>query len=284
MKIFGASHLQAWLRPWLKVWLLISFVLVLPASLRGGGLPEPDLVLYGTVRDVSGGFNVRLTAGTLNWIYQPTGVGKVVSLSATLTNINDQFSYVIRIPCENQIAGFGISDGVLVLGSAYNRSQLTLDTHPVTFVQTSQQSLTLALTDRGRVERVDLQVSIGGSSLLPENWQLQYFGRTGIDPLADPDHDGMNNLGEFRSGTNPLDPASVFALEIVHDALGGPRLSWFSAAGIKYTVRRSPDLLTGFQDLAANLAATPSLNSYRDATAVGPGPYFYRVLAIQVSP
>jgi len=39
---------------------------------------------------------------------------------------------------------------------------------------------------------------------LPNWWQLQYFGQTGIDPLSDPDGDGLNNYQEFLGGTNPL--------------------------------------------------------------------------------
>jgi len=250
--------------------------------MKGAGLPEPSLVLYGTIRDVSGGLNVRLTAGTLNWVFQPVGGGPSFAVTATLTNINDQFSYVVRIPCESQTTDFTASDGTLTLGRVYDRSQVSVDSHAATFVQSGQQSLTLTLTDRGRIERVDLQVAIGG--VLPDNWQLQYFGRTGIDPFADPDQDGMDNLGEFRSGTNPVDRTSVFAIEITADAPGGPRLKWFSAAGKVYTLRRSQDLLTGFQDLAVNIAATPPLNQYQDGTAAGSGPYFYRVLAQPAGP
>ncbi|MBI2926369.1 MAG: hypothetical protein HYY24_11800 [Verrucomicrobia bacterium] len=258
---------------------MAPLALMLPLSPWGGGLPEPDLVLYGTIRDVSGGLNTRLTAGALNWTFQPAGAGKPFTVTATLTNINDQFSYVVRIPCETLIAGFAASDATLALGKVYDRALVSVDNQPATFVEASQQTLTLALTDRGRIERVDLQVPIGGSRLLPENWQLQYFGRTGVDPLADPDGDGMDNLGEFRVGTNPVDPSSVFEIEIAADAAGGPRLTWFSAAGVVYTLRRSQALLTGFEDLAVNIAATPPLNSYQDGTAVGQGPYFYRVLA-----
>ena len=258
---------------------MLSLALLPSLSLGAGGLPEPDLVLYGTIRDVSGGLNVRLSAGKLNWTFQHTVSGKSFTVAASLTNINDQFSYVVRIPCETQSTGFTASEGTLVLGNSYDRSHVSVDNHPATFLQIAQQTLTLTLTDRGRIERVDLQVSIGGSGLLPENWQLQYFGRTGVDPSADPDGDGMDNLGEFRTGTNPMDSNSVFEIEIAHDALGGPRLSWFSAAGIVYTLRRSQDLLTGYQDVAVNIAATPPLNNYQDRTAVGPGPYFYRVVA-----
>lgn len=263
---------------------MLLLVLASRFPLLGGGLPEPDLVLYGTIRDVSGGLNVRLTAGHLTWTFQPAGGSKAITVAATLTNINDQFSYVLRVPCEKQIPGFAAAEGKLTLGNAYDRSQVTVDTRPATMVLSSQANLALALTDRGRIERVDLQISIGGTGLLPDNWQIQYFGRTGIDPFADPDGDGMDNLGEFRSGTNPQNDKSVFEIGIAENAAGGPRLSWSSVAGINYILSRSQNLHTGFQDLAVNVAATPPVNNYQDGTATGAGPYFYRVMIQQTVP
>jgi hypothetical protein len=248
----------------------------LALPLRATGLPEPDLVLYGIIRDVAGG-NVRLTAGTLTWEFQPANQGNPLTVTATVTNINDQFSYVLRVPCETPLAGSTASPTSLILGSSYDRSEVTVDNHAATFVQAGQQTLALADTDRGRVERIDLQVSIGGGGLLPDNWQLQYFGRTGIDPFADADGDGMDNLGEFRSGTHPADGSSVFEIEVVDDADGGPRLTWSSVAGHVYTVQRSGTLLSGFQAIAADLPATPPRNVYQDTTA-GSGPLFYRIV------
>jgi len=35
------------------------------------------------------------------------------------------------------------------------------------------------------------------------DWQLAYFGVTGVDPNADYDSDGVNNLAEFLNGTDP---------------------------------------------------------------------------------
>lgn len=39
---------------------------------------------------------------------------------------------------------------------------------------------------------------------LPDTWEQQYFGHLGVDPHADPDGDGLTNLGEVQYGTNPL--------------------------------------------------------------------------------
>jgi hypothetical protein len=190
----------------------------------------------------------------------------------------------MRIPCEALTAGFVPSAGTLTLGAAYNRSQVSVDDHPATLVQAAQQTLTLSVTDRGRIERVDLEVSINGTGLLPENWQIQYFGNTGVNPYADPDNDGMDNLGEYRSGTNPLDPNSVFAIQIVRPTTDIVSVSWASVAGHVYTVQRSRDLMSGFQDLAASLTATPPRNSYQDTTVLDQSPYFYRLIVQPATP
>ncbi len=254
-------------------------------ALQAGGLPEPDLVLYGSIRNVGGGLETRLTVGRLTWTFKPAGGGASFAVTAVLTNINDQFSYVLRVPCEGRIAGTGAADGTLALGSVVDRAQVTVDGQPASFVDSSQGTLNLGATDRGRIERVDLRVSIaGGGGLLPDNWQIQYFGRTGIDPFADPDGDGLDNLGEYRAGTHPSDPASRFAIDVVDRAPGGPQLTWSSVAGVVYTVQRSKDLFTGFQDLALDIPATPPRNQFRDPVPVLSGPYFYRLLARRTSP
>jgi hypothetical protein len=41
------------------------------------------------------------------------------------------------------------------------------------------------------------------TTALPLGWQLAYFGVTGVDPNADYDGDGVNNLAEYLNGTDP---------------------------------------------------------------------------------
>jgi hypothetical protein len=40
-------------------------------------------------------------------------------------------------------------------------------------------------------------------NLMDDRWELLFFGAVGIDPYADPDSDGYNNLSEFINGTDP---------------------------------------------------------------------------------
>jgi hypothetical protein len=50
---------------------------------------------------------------------------------------------------------------------------------------------------------------------LPDAWETRYFGTIAALPDADPDSDGLNNLEEFRAGTNPVEPASVLSIRAV---------------------------------------------------------------------
>jgi hypothetical protein len=185
------------------------------------------------------------------------------------------------VPCETEIPGAAISAGVLKLAvssTQYDRSLVTIQGVTASFKQGSLATLILGRTDRGRIERVDLIADIAAGSDLPEAWQLQYFGRTGIDANDDADRDGLTNLAEFKAGTDPTDAQSVFEiLNVLEDSVGGIRVEWSSVAAKLYTLQRSDDLFSGFSNLQTGIPATPPRNSFRDAGATGSGPYFYRL-------
>jgi hypothetical protein len=179
------------------------------------GIPEPDLLMYGTLLNITSNANLRLGYGTLTCVFRPVAGGSPITAFASLTNINNRFSYILRIPCETPASGFTPSTNAIQLTSAgitFDRSQVTWNSNFVSYVQPSQTNTLFFSNDRGRIERVDLTVSspilIDPLNSLPVDWELTYFGRTGIDPFADPDGDGMNNFAEYRAGTDPNDPAS----------------------------------------------------------------------------
>ncbi len=348
-----------------KLAALVTTLLCAGSLASSQGIPEPDLVMYGTVLNVTSNANLWLAYGTLTCVFHPVGGGNAITASTTLTNINNRFSYILRIPCETPVLGFAASTNSIQLtggGITFDRSQVSWNSNLVFFAQPAQTNTTFFSNDRGRIERVDLKVSspivIDSLNGLPVDWELSYFGRTGIDPFADPDHDGLNNLAEYRAGTDPNDAASglrfteiaqvqngirlkwlssdyrTYALQrasalgsgfldiqtgiagtaptntfvdttatgrsrffyrlrmddalavpalglrftgIAKDQLGGIRLDWLSASNQVYALQRSSNLATGFVDVATGIAATAPLNSYRDATATGTGPYFYRL-------
>lgn len=125
------------------------------------GIPEPSLVMYGVVRNAQDRDRLRVVFGNLAWQFQPVGGGAPFVVSATLTNINDQFSYVLRVPCETEVPGLLLSSNVLRLGSSYTRGTVFYDgTNQMVLFDPAQASFSLSTTARGRVERVDLEVSV----------------------------------------------------------------------------------------------------------------------------
>jgi hypothetical protein len=268
-------------RAWIfRFALLASLGAGLIDNLAAEGIPEPSLVMYGVVRNTQDRDRLRIVFGNLTWVFQRTGGGAPFSVSATLTNINDQFSYVLRVPCETDISGFSPSTNALRLGSSYTRGSVFFNTtNQAVLVDPLQASFSLSTIARGRIERVDLDISIVLEDLdgngLPDAWERLFFGRTGIDPSADPDGDGLSNLDEYKAGTNPNDAQSQFRFVRVTPQAQGVLIEWSSVTNRLYSVLRSPNILTGYQILASNRQATPPVNSYLDTTAVPPGPYFY---------
>lgn len=281
--IFAGSVWDGLRRAWVRQLALVAWLAAgLADKVPAQGIPEPSLVMYGVVRNTQDIDRLRIVFGNLTWVFQPTGGGPSFAVSTTLTNINDQFSYVLRVPCETDAPGISPSTNVLRLGSSYTRGNVFFNTtNQAALVDPAQASFSLSSTARGRIERVDLNISIVLQDLdgngLPDAWERLYFGRIGIDPFADPDRDGLNNLAEYKAGTNPNDFQSQFRFIRITTQGQGVLVEWSSVTNRFYSVLRSAELLSGFQTLAGNRQATPPVNNYLDATATPPGPYFYRL-------
>ncbi|HVR35258.1 MAG TPA: hypothetical protein VMS21_05345 [Methylomirabilota bacterium] len=275
----GAEEFR--LAGWLSV-LVLALIPLVPAA---QAVPEPSLVLYGVVRNThpEGLDRLRMVFGRLTWTFQPTEGGAPITVSGTLTNVNDQFSYVLFVPCVTQLAGAPLPPDTLRLGASYQRGQVFFnDVAPATLADPAQANLSLFPRDRGRMERVDLEISVAledsDGNGLPDDWERLFFGQTGVDPDADADRDGVSNWAEYKAGTDPTDPASRFAFVHVSVQPGeGFSIEWSSAANRTYSIERSENLLSGFAPIATQVPATPPVNAYLDATASDEVPYFYRL-------
>jgi hypothetical protein len=91
----------------------------------------------------------------------------------------------------------------------------------------------------------------------------------------------MGDSNEWVCGTSPTNARSRLALEPVVVGPGGAGVvvEWPSVGLRLYRLDRLSNLTAGASalNLASNLPATPPLNVHTDRTAVGRGPWFYRV-------
>ena len=85
---------------------------------------------------------------------------------------------------------------------------------------------------------------------LPNSWEAAY----GLDPNSargsdgsdgDRDADGLNNLQEFLSGTNPTDAMDYLHISSVETGAGVTRIRFQVVAGHSYTVQVREDLQGG---------------------------------------
>jgi hypothetical protein len=266
--------------------LALAALLTLVGATGRAGIPEPDLVWYGSVLATSGGANVRLTTGTLVWRIEPVSGGPAFLVATALTNINSQFSFALRVPCETPEPGIVASTNVINLTTPpgrYRRMTVLLDGLPLTILNATNE-IAPALSDRGRIERVDLQlgsapVDSDGDGL-SDAWELQHFGNLNANGTGDPDGDGVDNLHEYRAGTNPLDPSSRFEVVEISKVSAGISIRWTSQTGRIYRVKRSANLLaplSGYSVVKSGLTATAPMNQFIDTTTGASAQFFYLI-------
>ena len=83
---------------------------------------------------------------------------------------------------------------------------------------------------------------------IPDWWMTKYFGHpTGqaYDHSLvsdDADHDGMSNLQEYLTGTDPTNPNSLFQLWTTFPVNNTMDLTWLAAPGIRYLVQYTTNL------------------------------------------
>lgn len=98
------------------------------------------------------------------------------------------------------------------------------------------------------------------ASGLPDAWKTAH----GVsDPNADPDGDGVTNLEEYRSLTNPLDPSDDFHIASINAGTdsGSIVIQWPAKGGVRYRVQYSDDL-QNFTDIPRSAALEIQAGDY----------------------
>lgn len=122
---------------------------------------------------------------------------------------------------------------------------------------------------------------------IPDQWETAYgFSPTNpADAADDPDHDGATNLGEYVSGTNPTDSASVLKLVDVipsADTNIPYRVRFVAYSNATYTVEYRNSLLpTANWRKLGDILSAPSnrVAEVLDPTAYEKADRYYRVVA-----
>lgn len=123
---------------------------------------------------------------------------------------------------------------------------------------------------------------------IPDTWRLRYFGSVAnhlSHEQADADGDGMNNLDEFKAGTNPVDLHSQFRVAMATGAGGSTGqavvLRWPSAAGKSYTIESSTGIIgAGWIPVAESVPGT-GLEMQHTVREEGAAMRFYRVRIVE---
>jgi len=118
---------------------------------------------------------------------------------------------------------------------------------------------------------------------MADEFEQAYFGSpTAGDPALDSDGDGTSNLAEFRAGTVPTNPASVFKITSTSKIAGGAvAFSFSSVSGKSYRVDFRNSLGSGdWMPLQTNIAGTGANITITDNSAAGEPERFYRVVVL----
>lgn len=76
---------------------------------------------------------------------------------------------------------------------------------------------------QSEIVSIPVPTPYAGSGLLPDDWQLFFFGQLGLDPFASPPGSGLSYLQIYLDGKDPLNPNSYAGLQVLLSSLPQPK-------------------------------------------------------------
>jgi hypothetical protein len=118
---------------------------------------------------------------------------------------------------------------------------------------------------------LDLVIDDSDEDGLPDSWETANFGNLAQTASGDKDGDGTSNLVEQRLNLNPNFGSSVFAARV-----SGRTITWPSAQGITFTVKRSLSLVQSSWVYLGTIVGGPgNIASFTDSASFSQA--FYRI-------
>jgi len=170
------------------------------ASMCWAGIPEPDVILYGTVT-IDG---VLKGAGDdVSVVARVSGVPGPVGSYHMGDDPNTGDNYVLRIQIEDLNDGSSQSDNAALIGQ-------TIDVYLSQGAGPEFLAGSLLLSSKGHIQNIEYNITIDtDEDGMPDYWENQ----NGLDPNIDDsgldaDDDGLSNIDEFYTGTAANNPDS----------------------------------------------------------------------------
>jgi hypothetical protein len=193
--------------------LCLTFALAASAAL----IPEPATTFYGKIFDLTSGQPYQLSEGDLTWVIRRAdGVNQVLHTKLFPLN-NGEFSYQLDVPHQVLSPGLSTETGAVPLRAVdegHAHSLIAVNGRAARILGPNGSTFEAAQARRTATYRLDLAVHLNGADAdadgLPDWWEAKHLL---TNPYADPDGDGLNNLAEFRNGTDPNHDDRVPGLE-----------------------------------------------------------------------
>lgn len=265
------------------------------------GIPEPPLIVFGTVTDASNNQPVAIT--TVSWQVSDGGVTQnytAASLPATrVVSTGGQSFYVLQVPFDSRVVQNGAGQIVLSPAAGSFELKAASPTYTLTAVINGQVATVKAVNNvsqtagtpsytfndytpptQGRMIQVDLYINQDPYL----TWALQHFGDPNLPGAAknmDPDGDGQTNEQEYLAGTDPTNGSSALRLTNFSRAAEGTSfsLTWQSTPGKSYQVQTCADLST-WTDIGIPVTAIAAVTSTDVTISGNPARVFYRVKVV----